>query len=311
MRLQAIEPPERISVPKLLDGDARRFQENFNHASFQFAHHLADHPLFELPRLLELANSLPDADVYYDAGDIRVNQRWDQIPRTSLSVEQLLNRMEHAGAWILLRGTHKDPRYAALLNQNLGEIRRLLGPAFPKKIKCLRGLVFITSPSRITTYHIDREINYLLQIRGDKVISIYDKYDRDVLPEEEIERFWSVDNNAAQYKEQYRERAHDYHLRPGTGVHIPVNAPHWLQNGNNISVTLAVTFQFQDSYLPNIYRTNYFLRKAGITPVPPGRSKTRDALKAWTMAGALCARNAVRRLRRRQRPDDRDTGPCR
>lgn len=310
MSLQAIEPRECMAAPTLLEGDARLFQENFNHASFEFAHHLGDHPLFELPRLLELAKSLPDADVYYDAGDVRVNQRWDQIPRTQLSVDQLIDRIENAGAWILLRGAHKDPRYAALLDQNLAEIRTLLGPVFPRKIKCLRGLVFITSPNRITTYHIDREINYLLQIRGDKVMSIYDKYDRDVLPEEEIERFWSVDNNAAVYKEQYRERAHDYQLRPGTGVHIPVNAPHWVQNGNNISVTLAVTFQFRDSSLPNIYRTNYFLRKAGIRPLPPGRSKVRDALKAWTMGSAVGCRNAVRRVLGRGR-GEQDAGQCR
>jgi hypothetical protein len=74
---------------------------------------------------------------------------------------------------------------------------------------------------------------------------------------------------------------------------------------------LAVTFQFQDSYLPNIYRTNYFLRKAGIRPTPPGRSKVRDSLKAWTMGGALCARNALRRVLRRRRPEDLDDGQCR
>lgn len=49
----------------MLDGEASLFRENFNRASFQFAHHLAGHPLFELPRLLELSRGLPDADVYY------------------------------------------------------------------------------------------------------------------------------------------------------------------------------------------------------------------------------------------------------
>lgn len=311
MGVQAIEPIGIAPASKVLEGDARLFQQHFNRASFQFTHHLAVHPLFELPRLVELAKSLPDADVYYDAGDIRVDQRWDQIPRSRLSVDQLIDRIENAGAWILLRGTHKDPRYAALLDQSLEEVRSLLGFAFPTRIKCLRGLVFITSPNRITTYHIDRECNYLFQICGDKVISIYDRYDRDVLPEEEIERFWSVDNNAAVFKEQYRERAHDYQLCPGTGVHIPVNAPHWLRNGNNISVTLAVTFQFQDSYLPNIYRTNYFLRKAGIKPLPPGQSKVRDVLKAWTMGSVIYARDGLRRVIRRRRSEDLDDGPCR
>ena len=88
MSVQSIERPVIVPTPKVMDGDAQNFRENFNRASFEFAHHLAGHPLFELPRLLELAKGLPDADAYYDAGDIRVDQRWDQIPRTQLSVDQ-------------------------------------------------------------------------------------------------------------------------------------------------------------------------------------------------------------------------------
>jgi hypothetical protein len=296
-----VQTNETDLVPSLIGGDARLFQENFNRVSFEFAHCLSGHPLFELSRLLELAKVLSDADMYYDAGDIRVNQRWDQTPRTQLSVDQLIDRIENAGAWIVLKGAQKDPAYAALLDQSLAEVRDLIGAAFPTQLKRPRVLVFITSPNRITTYHIDRECNFLHQIRGDKVISVFDRYDREVLPEEEIERFWAVDNNAAVYKKQFQDRAHDYHMRPGTAIHIPVNAPHWVQNGNNISVTLAFTFQFPDSMLANIYRTNYFLRKVGLRPVPPGRSKVRDALKSWAMGSAIGTRDAFRRVLGRKR----------
>src|SRR5262245_10170154 len=99
--------PEVVS--KLIEGDAHGFQQDFNRASFQFAHHLSGHRLFELPRLLELAKTLPEADVYYDAGSIRVDQRWDQTPPTQLSVDQLIDRIENAGAWILLKRAHRDP----------------------------------------------------------------------------------------------------------------------------------------------------------------------------------------------------------
>jgi hypothetical protein len=280
----------------MIEGAACLFQENFNRASFQFSHSLAGHPLFELPRLLDLAKRQADGDVYYDAGDIPVDLRWDQTPRTELSVDQLIERIENAGAWILIRRAQIDPRYDALLKEVLAEVQKRIGAAFPKKIKTSNARVFITSPNRISTYHIDRECNYLLQIRGDKVISVFDRFDREVLPEEEIERFWSVDHNAPTYKKQYQDRAQVYELRPGTGVHLPVNAPHWVQNGNNISVTLAVTFEFPDSNLANIYRLNYFLRKAGVRPLPPGSSKVRDTLKSWTMGGAISARNAFRRI---------------
>ena len=69
-----IAPP-----PVILDGDAQLFREKFDRASFEFAHHLAEHPLFEVPRLLELSRCLPDSDIYFNAGDIRVEQRFDQV----------------------------------------------------------------------------------------------------------------------------------------------------------------------------------------------------------------------------------------
>jgi hypothetical protein len=291
-----------ISPPSpLIDGDARLFHENFNRATFQFAHYLAGHPLFELPRLLELAQVLPDSDVYYDAGDIRVNQRWDQTPRPELTVEQLIDRIENAGAWILLKRSNQFPQYRAILDQALAEVEKMVGEQFPKKMRMRSAVVLITSPNRITTYHIDPDCNFLCQIQGSKTLHVFDRYDREVLPEEEIEQFWAVDKNAAIYKEQHQGRAKSYAFTPGVGVHLPVNAPHWVQNDNNISVTLSMIFQFPESELGNIYRFNHYLRKIGISPLPPGRSKVRDLLKSCTMGGAVRVRNGVKKVLGRNR----------
>lgn len=301
MTVQTLEVKKTAPARKVIDGEARMFQENFNRASFQFAHYLADHPLFELPRLLELAKSLPEQGMYYDAGDIKVNQRWDQTPRPELSLEQLIDRIENSGAWILLKHAERDPRYGAILDQGLAEVQKLVGEPFPKKTKMRSAVVLITSPKRLTTYHIDPDCNYLLQIRGEKVLHVFDRYDREVHPEEELERFWAGDQNAAIYKPHYQDRAASYHLKPGMGIHIPVNAGHWAENANNISVTLAMIFQFPDAQLGNIYRTNYFLRKAGLRPLPPGHSQVRDALKSWTMTSAIGVKNAVGRVLGRKR----------
>jgi hypothetical protein len=295
MNMQIEELTGLAPPPAILDvGEAHHFHENYNRASFQFAHHLAGHPLFELPRLLELSKTLPDADVYYDAGNIRVDQRWDQVPRTELSVDQLIERIENAGAWILLKKTNRDPRYAAVLDQTLTEVGAMVGPAFPKKMRMRSAVVLVTSPNRVTSYHMDPDCNFLCQIQGEKVLYVYDRYDRENLPEEEIEQFWAADKNAAVYKKQFQDRAKSYLMKPGVGVHMPVNAPHWVQNADNISVTVAMIFQYPETALGNVYRWNYFLRKAGLRPQPPGRSKIRDGLKAWTMAGALGVRNALK-----------------
>ncbi len=77
---------------------------------------------------------------------------------------------------------------------------------------------------------------------------------------------------------------------------MPVNAPHWVQNSNNISVTLAMIFQFPESVLGNVYRANHFIRKLGIKPRPPGSSRVGDKVKAFAMGGAIGARDTLKRV---------------
>jgi hypothetical protein len=280
-------PPATIAGDRLIDGDPAVFRERFNRAEFAFTHRLANHPLFELPRLIELAKSMPAGDIYYDAGEVRVDQRWDQTPPCLMPVDELLRRIESDGAWILIKRARRDPEYAELLDRGLAEFQELTGGELPTSMMKRDALVFITSPHRITPYHIDRECNFLLQIRGEKVIHIFDRYDREILPEKELERFWTVDNNSAVYKPEYQDRAHVYDLKPGSAVHIPVNAPHWVRNGEGISVSLSVNFQYQDATLANIYRTNYLLRKVGMKPRPPGRSKLGDVVKGRALGPAF------------------------
>ncbi len=247
----SVDAPSRV-----FSGGEPAFREQFNRASFALAHHLSDHPLFELPRLLRLAKSMANDDLYYDAGGIRIGQRWDQAPPCNLSVEQLLERIEHAGAWIILRKIHKYLEYDSLVGQILDQSLEFVNASLRKQIEKREGIIFISSPNRVATYHIDRECSMLLQIHGDKEISVFDKFDREVLPEEEIERFWTVDNNAAVYKEHYQDRAKVYELKPGVAIHIPVGAPHWVRNFDKVSVSLNVNFQFYEHVSANIYRAN-------------------------------------------------------
>jgi len=281
----------------IFDCDQSEFREKFNQCSFAFTHHLSEHPLFKISRLVELSKKLAHTgSVYYDAGEIRVDQRWDESPTGTLSVDQTIQRIQDAGAWIILRSAEQDPEYGAVLDECMAEIQTLLGKDLKKEMKVQDAIVFITSPKRVTTYHIDRECNFILQIHGDKDISVFDQKDRDVLPEEEIERFWMVDNNAAVYKPQYQDRANVYRMTPGKAIHVPVNAPHWVKNDNNISVTLSVNFQFRENFPGHVYRANYMLRKLGVSPTPPGKSGLRDALKCFTMNTTYVPARATRRF---------------
>lgn len=289
--------PEQLLLGTNLIERNNEFRTKFDEYSFAFRHKLAGHPVFELGRLMELAqetqNTRP-ADLYYDAGTIDVNQRWDRTPKPEFSARDAIQRIEHCGAWIVLKRADKNAEYAAVLKECMAELQEFTGLNLDRVMKVQEVILFITSPNRVTTYHIDRECSLLLQIQGDKHISIFDRNDREVLSEEEIERFWSVDHNAPRYKPELQNHATVYEMRPGIGVHIPVNAPHWVQNGDNISISLNVNFQYRDTMRANLYRLNFLLRRMGLQPTPPGASPAKDKVKSVVVLPMVWAKNIAR-----------------
>jgi hypothetical protein len=271
------------TVPaSLLQGEPELFHAGFNSQPYGFRHRLAENALFALPPLLALTQAMSrnPADIYYDAGSVGVGQRWDEVPPSGMAADQLLKRIESAGAWIILRRADKFPRYGELLDRCIGEIETLSDRDIDALMQLKCAIVFINSPHRISSYHIDRECNWLLQIAGEKTVHVFDKNDREVLPEQEIERFWAADPNAAVYKPQLENRAKIFRLRPGDGVHIPVGCPHWVQNGDQVSVSLSINFHFKERLSANVYRANYMLRRLGFAPRPPGQSIFCDRMKA-------------------------------
>lgn len=275
--------------------DLTQFTDKIDRQRFQFTHALAGHPLFQLSRIVEFVLSRPSQEFYFDQGEARVGQRWNAMPPKSLTLKEAIERIEQAQAWIVINHAERDPEYKQLLDQTLDQL--LAGWDHKDQIKSSEVILFVSSPKRVTTYHIDRECNFLLQIAGEKTIYIFDRDDREVLPEEEIEQFWAIDNNAAKYRPQFQDRALAFRLTPGTGVHIPVNCPHWVKNGDSISISVSINFQFHDRVRGNIYRVNHALRKLGLNPTPPGRMAWKDSLKGAVMTPLVTGRRLIRRPR--------------
>ncbi len=284
----------------IFDAENPGFREDFDEKPFEFTHCFsADHPLFQLSRMRKLIeNPATRPGVYYDAGDIRIEQRWDSVPERKQTLEETFDRVDNAGAWILMKRVQNDPDYNELLEQCLDEVQRLSGRQIDQDKKSQEAIIFLTSPHRVTSYHIDRECNFLMQVRGNKTISVFDRNDRDVLSEPELEAFWSKDNNAAVYKPQYQDRAYVFEMKPGTGVHIPVNSPHWLKNGDNVSISLSISYQYKDWRRKYVFQANYYLRKFGLNPTPPGRSALLDNTKRLVVQVGLNGKKLVRPTKR-------------
>lgn len=284
------------------------FQQNLNILPYAIGHSLKDHPLFQLPALAELAQRvaarrnphMSGGDAYFNEGaiDPSTKPNYDRPEEERARVTSLVQKIESAEAWIILKHIEREPGYREIMESVVCDALGLAGKAGQKlfeKIKWFEAIVFITSPNRVTEYHIDRECSWIFQIRGDKAIHLFDRADKDVVPEPELERFYTVDNHASEYKPQYESRALVYDMKPGTGVHIPVNTPHWLQNGDNVSITLNVNFQFHDSEISNLYKANHYLRRAGLTPSIPGTHANADRAKALAFTAALALKRALKK----------------
>lgn len=289
----------------MLEADPELFRGKFDRSPFALEHDLAQHPLFTLPRLLQLAQALRRVPHYvaFDAGEVKVEQRWDIRPKNSYTLEEALANIQNTGAWVILKHTETDPEYGQLMQEIMSELERLSGRPLRQQMKNLEAQIMITSPNRVTPYHLDNECNVLLQIQGEKDLYVFNQKDREVLTEQELEKFWAGDWNAGEYKARCQERATKFRLKPGGAAHIPVNAPHWVKNDNNVSVSLSVNFEWKDEVTANVYRANYFLRKLGMNPNPPGVSGFGDSFKNIVMGYGYVplketARSQLRAIRR-------------
>jgi hypothetical protein len=269
----------------LIGVDAEVFAAYFDRKPFHVRHGLTEHPLFSLPRLMELARRLPEEFVEYNAGALPVGVRPEDTPRNGLSAQETVRRIAECGSWMVLKRVEQDPEYGALLDRCLHDVAAQAGAAAPRMLR-REGFIFLSSPCAVTPFHLDPEHNFLLQIRGSKTVSMWDRDDRFVLPEAELEKFYAafVHRNLP-FREMFQTTAWVVPLKAGQGLHFPVAVPHWVQNGPEVSISFSITFRSESSKERElIYRANARLRKLGLSPGPPGRSILLDSSKRAAFA---------------------------
>lgn len=278
------------------------FEKNLNVLPFEVEHTLTGDPLFSVPNLVDLAVRIHNRkDPHRQYGDVScligkptLGQREIEGSAFAPSVQEAVESIENSDAWLMLNHIEYEEAYRGILERTICDVLRLTRRNLLSKVKWFEAIIFVTSPNRHTPYHIDRECAWLLQIQGEKEIHLFNKADRDVVPNPELERYWATDNTAAKYKPEFEDRAMIFQLRPGNGVHIPVNTPHWLQNGNNVSVSMNVNFVFHDSEYGNIHKANYYLRQRGIQPSPAGVHPLSDKAKSVVFSAGQRMKHLLR-----------------
>lgn len=265
---------------------------------FAIRHHLGDHALFELPRLVALAATLPADRLEYNAGDLPLTVDPARTPGNGLSAEETLRRIAECRSWMVLKNVERDAAYRQLLMECLAEVRPLCAPG-QEFMRDLEAFVFVSSPGAVTPYHMDPEQNFLLQIRGTKTMQVFDPA---VVQAAELERFHSGGHRNLVHRDEHAAQAETFELRPGMGLHVPACAPHWVRNGPDVSVSFSITFRNPASQRQaQVHALNARLRSLGLHPAPAGASAWRDAAKQWAWRVAERAARIGRPLRRRPR----------
>lgn len=256
-----------------------RFAGAYPEVPHKLAHDLTDHPLLTFAALAELAEALPTASVEYNLADLPIGLD-GKPPAPALGVGETIRRIGESGSWTALKNIEQDPRYTALLDELLAELRPAIEAKTGRMMKP-QGFIFVTSPGGVTPYHFDPEHNVLLQVRGSKVMTQFPAGDARFAPDRVHEGYHTGGGRELPWDDGYLAHGTQFTLAAGEALFVPVMAPHFVRNGPEPSVSLSITWRSDWSFAEADARAfNMVLRKAGLSPRAPGRWPARNRAKA-------------------------------
>jgi hypothetical protein len=286
-----------VMSPEILSDPEGQFPSTYNRSTFMFRHGLSGHPLLQLPSLIDLAGRLEKYDgCYWSNGSVDVTDRWEKGADRRQSLKETLENIEHNDSLVILKFVVHDPIAGPFFCDILKTIMQLVGPKMAEDVLVGRANILIASPHRITAFHIDSDVNYLLQVAGDKSFAVFDQTDRTLITDEERERFFNGDESAASFKPDRQNEGTDHDLRGGFGVHVPCMAPHWARNKEQVSIAVSCCFDLASiQQIGLVYKANHRLRSLGIRPSSP-----RD--ETWSNGAKLLGAKSVAAMRGLIRP---------
>ena len=275
------------SAPHWLDFDAETMSRNYNKSGFLLKHRLHEHPLFTSEALFRLCRRLPATALHFRFGIVPVDTHFDTSLtryRGDLTLEDAIEHLVEKRAYIAIYNPETDPEYRSVVEGLLAEIGLAARP-FEGFFNWYSTYVFISANDSVTPYHMDREMNFLLQICGNKIVELWDPRDDDVMRPEQRDHLFSYDANARPtYHAGLPAKARRFELQPGIGVHHPFIAPHLVTTGPNFSISLAITYRTPHSdLLSDAHRYNDRLRPYGLGRIPVGTHAALDVFKASVM----------------------------
>lgn len=242
-------------------------------------HRLAGHPLFTRDALGRLAERLPFDRVEYNRGDLPLGLRPEDTPMNGLSIGETIADIERNGSWMVLKNVERDRDYGALLDSALAEIASLVaartGPMLHRE-----AFIFLSSPGSVTPFHMDPEHNILLQIEGEKTMTVFPAGDESLVSSRQSERFHAGEHRNLHWDESFLAKGTAVRLRPGDAITVPVKAPHFVENGQAVSISFSITWRSDRSIAESeLHSLNARLRRWSLPVTRVGQAPERHMLR--------------------------------
>lgn len=272
-------PPCRVTVEA--DFSTRRLS--------QIRHNYHLHPLMRLDRLEQLAQSLlATRQCRFIVPGSTDASKFDHKsqPVDGRSLESVFQRIHEPGSWIALYNVETDPEYGRFVWEVLNSAGRAMQEGDP--VWDVRGFIFISAPPSATPFHIDREQNIWLQIRGRKTLSVWDHRDREIVAASDVEDFISCGTlENVRLTDTARSRARNFDCGPGEGVYFPSTSPHltnthtsWVTPEDGVVISMGVVFSSVSTRrTAYAHAFNHVLRRFGMHPGLAGSSEWVDRSK--------------------------------
>ncbi|HUQ07609.1 MAG TPA: cupin-like domain-containing protein [Kofleriaceae bacterium] len=278
------------------------FRSDYNERPFLVEHRLPEHPAFQLDALRALCHRMPRRLVRHRFGAIPHDVEFDkslEMYGKDLSFEDAVDRLEENKAYLALYNPEQDPEYRPIIEGLLGELAVETEQLEPG-LNWYSTYIFISTQDSLTPYHMDREMNFLLQIRGTKHVQLWDPRDNMVMSAAERDRLLAQQAEPRPgWHDGLPARAMTFDLVPGVGVHHPFIAPHLVRTCSDLSISLAITFRTEQSdRWTDAHRFNQLVRRVGVTPRTVGDAPLVDRGKARVIRTVRRARQTWRGLAR-------------
>lgn len=265
---------------------------------FAIRHRLADHPLFTLPRIIELLRVLPRDQIETNSGQVQIGQDPNTMPLLDMEPEEIIRRIETANAWMVLKRVETDPAYRQTLAEALLAIARQKGHGSLREAGFydIRGFMFVSSPKSTTPLHLDAEDNFFVQIHGEKFFTIFDNHDGAIASPEVVERSITRHRNLP-YDPAFNAKSTCHRLLPGDGLFVPYLWPHWVRTSDSYSISLAITWKTKAVIRNNdLLVCNAMLRRMALPQPSPGRFPMLDRMKSGLLGMARSIVEPLRKL---------------